>query len=138
MKSITIFALACILAAGCENKGGDGAAGGTLAGTRWRLAAWTAGSSDPARFTITAEFSESQISGTSAVNSYGGTYTATAAGAFSVGELQSTLMAGDADAMQAESTYLALLQQARKYAVDDASLFLRDANGQNLLIFHPR
>ncbi|MEW5870767.1 MAG: META domain-containing protein [Chloroflexota bacterium] len=69
---------------------------------------------DPSRFIITADLDDSQVSGTSAVNSYGGAYTATAGGFFSVGELQSTLVGGSDEAMRAEALYFDLLRQARR------------------------
>jgi heat shock protein HslJ len=135
MKWIALLGLACALATGCESDNGNGSGSGSLAGTKWRLAAWSASSLDPARFTITADFDESRISGTSAVNTYGGSYTATDDGAFSVGELQSTLMGGSDDAMRAESLYFDLLQQARKYVVSGATLTLRNAGNQDILIY---
>jgi heat shock protein HslJ len=109
-----------------------------LPGSKWRLQGWSASSLDPSRFTITADFSESQISGTSAVNSYGGPYTATGDGRFSVGDMQSTLMGGSEDAMGAESLYFDLLHQARKYLIDGARLILSDDRGNPLLMFNRR
>ena len=41
-----------------------------VAGTSWRLAAWSASSLDPADFTLTAAFADGQISGRSAVISW--------------------------------------------------------------------
>jgi len=139
MKWMAILcSVVCALATGCEIDNGNDTGGGTLAGTKWRLAAWSASSLDPARFTITADFDESRISGTSAVNTYGGSYTATDDGAFSVGELQSTLMGGSDDAMRAESLYFDLLRQARKYVVSGATLTLKDAGNQAILVFQAR
>jgi heat shock protein HslJ len=138
MKWMMIVSMVCALAAGCGSNNGDGTSGGTLAGTKWRLTAWSASSSDPSQFTITADFSESQISGTSAVNSYGGPYTATADGRFSVGDLQSTLMGGSEEAMRAESLYFELLRQASKYAVTEATLTLKNSSNLDILIFNAR
>ncbi len=109
----------------------------TLEGTRWKLAAWSASSLDPARFDITANFAGGQISGHSAVNSYSGDYAATAEGVFSTGALAATLMAGEPDAMQAESLYLALLQQARRWRSTGGQLILSGGT-QDLLIFNPQ
>jgi heat shock protein HslJ len=109
-----------------------------LPGSRWRLQGWAASSLEPSRFTITAEFSKSQISGTSAVNSYGGTYAASEDGRFSVGDLQSTLMAGPEDAMRAESPYFDWLRQARRYLIDGGRLILSDEQGNHLLVFRKR
>jgi heat shock protein HslJ len=138
MQWIVILGIAWALAAGCESNNGDGTSGGSLAGTKWRLTAWSAGSSDPSRYTITADFSESRISGTSAVNSYGGPYTATADGSFSVGDLQATLMGGPEEAMRAEDIYFDLLGQARKYASTPTMLTLKDRDDQDILIFNAR
>ncbi len=88
MKHIVIFGIAFLIAAGCDSKHGNGAGGRTLAGTKWRLTAWSASSLEPSQFTITADFDDSQVSGTSAVNSYGGPYTAGSDGDFSVGQLR--------------------------------------------------
>lgn len=140
MNWIVILGIACALVAGCRSNNGNGANGGALAGAKWRLTAWSASSSDPSQFTITADFSvsESQISGTSAVNSYGGSYTATADGAFTVGELQATQMAGSGEAMHAEALYFDLLGQARKYTATEMTLTLKNGNNQDILIFNAR
>jgi len=135
MRWLAIVGIACALASGCESNDGNGAGDGQLAGTKWRLSAWSVSSLDPARFTITADFSESQISGTSAVNSYGGPYTATADGHFSVGDIPATEMAGSEEAMRAEALYFDLLRQARKYDVSGATLTLRNEGNQDVLIF---
>lgn len=138
VRSIVLLGIACALVAGCEISNGDGASGRVLPGTKWRLTTWSASASDPSQFTITADFSESQISGTSAINSYGGSYETTADGAFSVGELQATEMAGSAEAMRVEALYFNLLGQALKYAATETTLTLKNGNNQDILIFNPR
>ena len=65
-----------------------------LAGTSWRLTGWSVSSQDPNDFTITAEFKDGRIGGKSAVNQYGGPYTAGDDGSISFGDLVSTMMAG--------------------------------------------
>lgn len=47
-------------------------------------------------------------------------------------------MAGSPDAMRAESLYLDLLKQARKYEVSGTELTLRNEGNQELLIFQAR
>lgn len=121
---------------GCGDSSADGAAG-ALENTRWKLAAWSASSLDPADFDITAEFADGRIGGRAAVNSYGGDYSAAANGGFSVGALAMTEMAGEPAAMQAESLYLSLLAQADRWHVAQAQLVL-SAAAQDLLIFQPR
>ena len=54
---------------------------------------------------------------------------------FSVGALISTKMAGPEPAMNAESAYFGLLQQARSYKVDDSGLTLMYQNGNELLTY---
>ena len=107
----------------------------TLESTRWKLAAWSAAALDPAGYDLTAAFSRGRISGRAAVNTYSGSYTAGADGGFAAGALAMTEMAGTPDAMQAESLYLGLLQQARRWRITKAQLVLADASGQDLLIF---
>jgi inhibitor of cysteine peptidase len=112
-----------------------GATAQALDGTAWKLEAWSVSSLDPADFEITAQFENGRISGKSAVNLYGGQYTADASGAFGVGMLISTLMAGSGPAMLAEAAYTGLLGQARSYAVDGDELTLLGEGGNELLIF---
>ncbi|MBN1320440.1 MAG: protease inhibitor I42 family protein [Thermoleophilia bacterium] len=106
-----------------------------LDGTTWALETWSVSSLDPGDFVITAAFEDGRISGKAAVNQYGGPYTADASGAFSVGVLVHTLMAGPEPAMLAESTYFDLLEQARSYELDDDHLTLLAEGGSELLIF---
>ena len=110
---------------------------GLTANTRWKLAAWSASSLDPAGFDITADFADGRIGGRSAVNSYGGDYAAMADGGFSVGALAMTEMAGEPAAMQAESLFHALLGQANRWRIANGQLVL-SGGGQDLLIFDPR
>ena len=117
---------------------GDAAAIVSLDDTKWKLAAWSASSLDPAGFDITADFADGQIGGRSAVNTYGGPCAASADGTFSVGALAMTEMAGEPAAMQAESLYHSLLAQSRRWSLADAQLTLANAAGQPLLVFDPR
>ena len=103
-------------------------------GSYAELQAWSASSLDPTRFNITAEFGDAQISGTAAVNLYGGPYTASD-GNFSVGDLYITQMAGSEAAMRAEAIYMDLLGQARHYEVTGTTLTLRNASHQTTLVF---
>lgn len=110
----------------------------SLAGTEWRLSGWSVSSLNPADFEITAEFDGERIGGKAGVNSYGGGYSVGPAGAFSTGDLVTTLMAGPEPAMRAERVYLDLLQQARRYEREDGALTLLDERENVLLIFEPR
>lgn len=127
--ALLIFPIALAGAAACRP------ARGPLEGTRWKLVAWTLSSLYPGDFTLTAAFSGGKITGHSAVNSYGGPYKAGPDGAFSVGPLESTLMAGPQDAMRAERAYLTLLAQARSYKLAGDTLTLYDQGGNESLIF---
>jgi heat shock protein HslJ len=127
--ALVALALAAVATAGC------GESAPTLEGTSWRLTGWSISSQDPNDFTITAEFKDGRIGGTSAVNQYGGPYTAGDDGSFSVGDLASTMMAGPEADMKAEASYLTLLAAAKKYEVDGDTLTLCDAGGNESLVF---
>ena len=100
------------VSAGCGSRSGGSSGGGggsstsaaALAGTSWRLTGWSVSSQDPNDFTITAEFKDGRIGGKSAVNQYGGPYTAGDDGSISFGDLASTMMAGPEPDMKAEKT----------------------------------
>jgi heat shock protein HslJ len=130
--------LVCIISVGplCSTGCDEGApSDARLDGMRWRLVAWSASSLHPDDFTITAEFSSGRISGTAAVNLYGGPYATSAAGGFSVGSLTMTEMAGSEEAMRAEALYVQLLLGARRYSIHETGLTLLDGNGNAMLIF---
>jgi heat shock protein HslJ len=131
--TLVLVALAVALTiAGCVGIGGTA----SLDDTSWRLTGWSLSSLDPNAFTITAVFADGKISGTSAVNSYGGSYATGPGDAFSVSEMGSTLMAAEEPAMRAETAYTTLLGQAKKYTFKAGTLTLFDANGNESLVFH--
>ena len=130
LAAAVLLALALAAAAG-----GCGGSGPSLEGTSWSLTGWSISSQDPNDFTITAAFADGRIGGKSAVNTYGGPYTTGDDGAFSVGELASTMMAGPEPDMQAEAGYLTLLAAAKQYEVDGETLTLLDAGGNQSLIY---
>ena len=137
--ALVLVALSLIALAGCSHGGGSPKSSSPqsswLNGTRWKLTGWTVSSLDPADFTITANFANGQISGTSAVNSYSGPYTLGPGDAFSVGPLASTEMAGPEPAMRAESAYMKLLIQARSCKETVGTLTLYDQDGNASLVF---
>jgi heat shock protein HslJ len=104
-----------------------------LDGSSWRLSSWSVSSQDPADFTITAAFKDGTIAGNAAVNTYNGSYTVGPNDAFSAGPLATTKMAGPEADMQAETTYLQLLEAAKTCAVDGEELVLFDADGNESL-----
>ncbi len=85
MKWTSLPCLLCALTLGCDSSSGEGTRSQNLQGTKWKLVAWSIASSNPEHYMITANFNEGQISGRSAVNSYGGAYTTTSD--FSLGEI---------------------------------------------------
>ena len=107
----------------------------SLDGTSWKLDGWSVSSLDPRAFTITAEFDDGLVGGTSAVNSYGGEYTTGPGNDFSVGEIAQTLMAGPEEDMRAESAYMELLRAAASYRLNGTTLTLFDGAGNESLIF---
>jgi heat shock protein HslJ len=140
--TLLVMAGAATVVAGCSSGSRAGENGDvttphqvSLEGSAWRLTGWSVGSQDPNDFTITAEFKDGRVGGTSAVNQYGGPYRTGDDGAFSVGELASTMMAGPEPDMRAEQTYLKLLAEAKRFAVDGTTLTLLDANGNESLIY---
>jgi heat shock protein HslJ len=138
--ALLVVAFVAAAAVGCgssadENGGGTSADQPSLEGTAWELTGWSISSQDPNDFTITAVFKDGRIGGTSAVNQYGGPFTAGDDGSFSVGDLVSTMMAGPEPDMRAEQNYLTLLAEAKKYAVDGKTLTLSDGNGNQSLIY---
>lgn len=107
----------------------------TLDDTRWKLAGWSISSQHAADAGITAAFNNGNVTGHSGVNTYGGAYTATSAGAFSVMSLQITEMAGPEPLMRAERSYMTLLEQAASYKARADTLTLYDKGGNESLIF---
>lgn len=106
-----------------------------LDGTSWDLVAWPVSDLDPGDFTITAEFADGRVGGTSAVNHYGGAYRTGPGNTFSVGEIEQTLMAGPEPAMRAEAAYIELLRSAESYRLNGTTLTLFDGSGAESLVF---
>ncbi len=127
---ILLFAVLGI--AGCRSSGSDTH---VLDGSAWRLTAWRLSSLDPNDFTITARFADGKISGNSAVNAYGGPYTAGPGEAFSVGDLAVTAMGGTGHDMRAEQNYLTLLGEAKSFKWSGGRLTLFDQHGNESLVF---
>jgi heat shock protein HslJ len=127
-----LIATLLVAPAGCSS------AASKLEGTQWKLIGWTISSIDPANVTITAQFTDGQVSGNSGVNSYSGPCKLGPGDAFSAGPLAGTEMAGPEPAMRAETVYLTLLAQARSYKVVDGKLTLYDKGGNESLIFEGR
>lgn len=128
---VAVLLVLVILPAGCDIIRG----GAEFEGTRWRLARWSEPLADPTEFEITAEFTDSEITGQAPVNQYGGTYTAGPGGDFSVTDVAQTLMAGPEPAMDAEEAYFSLLGAAFSYQMIDEMLVLFNESGIEILAF---
>jgi heat shock protein HslJ len=103
----------------------SGPRGGTgFVDIQWQLRTAAIDSVDLSGFGITIAFTDSDVSGSSGVNRYAGTFTSSPEGAMDVGPLASTEMAGPDDAMRAEQAYLALLDTVTGYTVTDSELDL--------------
>ena len=107
-----------------------------LAGTRWVLDPASLGVPLPTGVAITANFSASTVSGSSACNTYQATYTTDAAGTFTLGPVMMTIIGCDPVATTAESTYLKRLRTSTQVQVTSKELLL-SAGGQTLLRFTP-
>ena len=127
--SLLLMTVSLVAVAGCS------LASSPLEGTRWRLVEWTLSSLRAADFTITASFSDGQISGSSGVNTYGGPCKVGPGASFSAGQLAMTEMAGPEPAMRAETAYLTLLGQASSYKVAGDRLTLYDKGENVSLVF---
>lgn len=135
ITSISTLLYGVIMAAavtGCAHTGSV-----ALDDTRWKLSGWSISSQHAADTGITAAFANSSVTGHGGINTYSGPYTTTPAGAFSVGPLQITEMAGPEASMRAERIYMRLLGQAASYKTRDGRLTLYDKGGNESLIFEP-
>jgi heat shock protein HslJ len=76
-----------------------------------------------------------QASGSGGVNSFSGTYQASADSKISFGPLAATAMAGPPAAMDQESKYFAALAKVQRYDFNQGNLVLGDAGNNTLLVF---
>ena len=138
MRTRQILGLAVVLISllalspGCAGTAGEEP---SLDGTSWTLTSWAEPAPPPDSAVITAEFAEGRMAGTSGVNRYSASVTSSTDGSFAIDAPISTKMAGPADAMAAEASYLRRLQAATSYQVDGDTLVINDADGQPSLTF---
>ncbi|MCX6431764.1 MAG: META domain-containing protein [Actinobacteria bacterium] len=111
--------------------GGDG-----LVGPAWALSSAAVDSIDLTAFGITIAFTDTDVSGSSGVNTYAGAFTSSPEGAMDFGPLATTRMAGPDDAMKAETVYLAVLDTVTGYSVSQTELDL--FAGQNEVLTYSR
>jgi putative lipoprotein len=105
-----------------------------LEGTSWILADTLPGTE------VKALFENGQVSGSAGCNSYSGTYVTTTVGGVNkirLGPLASTMMMCEEAVMEQEGAYLAALQSARSYQVEENILALTYADGTLLFEGEP-
>jgi heat shock protein HslJ len=131
-----------LVACGSDDGGsGDGGAGqastdpSELVGPTWTLDEATRGAmaenADQIDADVTLTFADDgTVSGSSACNTYSGSYEAGDDGSISLGPLASTQMACDEAAMALEANYLQTLDQASSFAIDEGRLILQAMNVQ--------
>jgi putative lipoprotein len=115
-----------------------GGAQPALAGTQWNLAALN-GQAPVAGFDrLALKFeSDSQVSGNSGCNSFGGSYTATG-GALRFGPLAGTLRACAEQALNdQEARYYTALSNTAAFELAGGRLLFKDASGATVLVFDP-
>lgn len=86
---------------------------------------------------ITLSFNEGVLGGNAGCNSYGGDYVAGPGGALEIGDLFRTLMAclEPSGVMEQEDAFLAALERADSYIIDNDTLIIMDAAGASILVF---
>ena len=120
--------LGIFILAGCSLT----ARGDSLEGTSWTLTS-LAGSQSMEGATITVQFSNGEISGSSGCNSFGGTYDVKG-DKIETAELVSTLMAcTDSGVMDQEQAFMAYLQDTQSFEVGEGQLKIITADGAELL-----
>jgi heat shock protein HslJ len=131
---LALLVVAAVTMVGCGGRPSSFA----LDGTEWRLAEWSVGSASATDFEITLTFDDGVVGGQAPVNSYGGPYDARSDGTFRTDSISSTLMAGEERANSAETAYLSLLRQVKRYSIDGDKLILSGAGDNQLLVFERR
>ena len=102
-----------------------------LKGTAWTL---TAINDTPAlaNTSVTVEFADGQLGGSSGCNSYGGAYKASG-NKITTDSINMTLMAClDAGVMEQESAFLGILQNAQTFELTEDQLLILSSDGKSL------
>ena len=126
---------AAVLLGGCAGATPTSQDPAALTGVEWRLVSGSKDSEALAKAKITAKFDGSGVSGFSGVNVYGGTYAARTDGSIEVSKVTSTLIAGPADLMTAEQTYLQSLSAVKSYEVVKGSRLTLHTKTSATLVF---
>jgi heat shock protein HslJ len=137
-------AVVCVLVlvvGGCASNDSNDASGsaskGTstpLVGTQWSLTDGASLGVPMTGVSVTAEFSDAQMTGSSGCNSYRAPYTVTG-NQMKIGPSASTAIACEPGPTAVERAYLARLPQVRSSVIAAKTLTLRDANGKALLVY---
>ncbi len=109
-----------------------------LEGPTWVLTSWKAADGTMVdaltEVTVTATFDSGRVGGSGGCNSYGGTYTV-GDGTLKISEIVQTLMACEEPSMEQEGAFVAALEATTAYAVEGATLTLKDGAETALLTF---
>jgi len=105
----------------------------SLAGTAWTLVPASLGVPLPTGVSVTADFTATNVSGSSGCNSYSGPYTATEMGSLNFGPLSGTMKPCPSAASVAEQAYRAALAKVGAYTIYGDTLTLSDSSGAALL-----
>jgi heat shock protein HslJ len=114
---------------------GSAAPSADLKGTSWALVE-ISGQPVVADSSPTLSFDDGQAGGNGSCNSFGGEYTLDN-GKLTFGPLMSTMMYCE-ETMDQETAYLAALQSAAAYEMEDGRLLILDADGVVVLVFEPQ
>jgi heat shock protein HslJ len=137
MILLTATLLIPLIVVGCSKSSGS-SKGGPLENIPWKLSSYSTSagvmSDVPKTAGVYAEFKSGRIAG-QAVNSYSGPYQTKEDSSLTIGQIQSTLMAGPPEQMAVETAYFAALQKTASYASDGSTLTLYDKDGKELLVF---
>jgi heat shock protein HslJ len=123
--AVSVLVIGGFLAADALND--EGAASGTLAGTRWVVTEMAGVALVPDAMP-SVEFTAAEVHGNGGCNSLGGTYTASRS-TIDVSALSSTLIGCEAPIAAQEAAFSARLQAATSYAVEDGTLRLDGDQG---------
>jgi heat shock protein HslJ len=121
LGSFLVLPLLAASLAACSSSAG-GTDPSALTGSVWHLSAESMSAlvpSVPSGAEITIEFKNGEVSGTSACNVYGASYTAGSDGSMRFGSFRSTLMVCDPALDALERAYLAALDAVSRFSVGD-------------------
>ncbi len=132
-----VMAVSLLAACSTSKPAQPSGAAKSLAG-EWQLVGSSLSSVDVAGMGITARFASERVTGFGGLDHYSGAFASGTDGSFSVSSLQADLsQQTDPEAYRAQVAYLELLKSARRYRIVDQQLTLRDAGGEEILIFAP-